>query len=614
MKHTRQARTESTSARAGLTSAPTGQHAEAAADNRPISTVQRKLQQAANDSPLANDTLQLQAAGDAFSEQEALPVQRKANTTGMPDNLKSGIENLSGYSMDDVKVHYNSDKPEGLQAHAYAQGTDIHVAPGQEKHLPHEAWHVVQQKQGRVKPTRQLKGKTPVNDDQGLEKEADAMGAKALQLKAGPGRDLKRPGGIAPVFQLRKRAATTEQWNRELTKRKKMAIANQKLLNKFVNYGLNARPRKLKKGQTADENTLFRNTCEAIRDGKIFISALTPTLSCDWTHPNHTDGWIGSFFWERTLKEAMEGQLFFDPTVIYPSTGVPDDEAAEGLVINSKNNFVRRQNEPAHSSGKEMRVFFRANEPYDFETLKSILIHESQHSLDHHDARQQSNWAAPSMDDSRNTPGVGDVANRYQTEFRAYWLGDNPNGGSFGSATKKAKNKRTVQMGIPIDPIHDDPMEVETHFKNERQENIFWYLVDHSYKWAGTNYFDSEAFRTMVDNFDRPVGGNLLNSARIESLFTALSSAKTQIAQAKTAGAENRIDDGLDLLETCRTRLLATAGNLNFNDRFFLKDGVQSAPFWSFFNQVLAPLGYEALDTYQQETLNAVRAEIFRKL
>lgn len=103
------------------------------------------------------------------------------NNTGLPDNLKSGIENLSGYNMDDVNVHYNSSQPAALQAHAYAQGTDIHVAPGQEKHVPHEAWHVVQQKQGRVKPTKQLKGTTNINDDAGLEKEADVMGAKALQ-------------------------------------------------------------------------------------------------------------------------------------------------------------------------------------------------------------------------------------------------------------------------------------------------------------------------------------------------------------------------------------------------------------------------------------------------
>jgi hypothetical protein len=108
--------------------------------------------------------------------------QSKPNNTGLPNQLKSGVENLSGFSLDDVKVHYNSDKPAQLQAHAYAQGSDIHVASGQEKHLPHEAWHVVQQKQGRVQPTRQLKAFN-INDDKGLEKEADVMGAKALQLK-----------------------------------------------------------------------------------------------------------------------------------------------------------------------------------------------------------------------------------------------------------------------------------------------------------------------------------------------------------------------------------------------------------------------------------------------
>jgi hypothetical protein len=115
------------------------------------------------------------------------PIQRqevagKSNKTGLPDNLKSGVENLSGYSMDDVKVHYNSSKPAQLKAYAYAQGTDIHIAPGQEKYLPHEAWHVAQQKQGRVQPTLQMKTGVAVNDDAGLENEADVMGAKAANL------------------------------------------------------------------------------------------------------------------------------------------------------------------------------------------------------------------------------------------------------------------------------------------------------------------------------------------------------------------------------------------------------------------------------------------------
>lgn len=113
--------------------------------------------------------------------QSTRPVQEKENNSGMPDNLKAGVESLSGMSLDSVKVHYNSEKPAQLQASAFAQGNDIHVGPGQEQHLPHEAWHVVQQRQGRVNPTQQTAG-VSINDDAGLENEADLMGAKATDI------------------------------------------------------------------------------------------------------------------------------------------------------------------------------------------------------------------------------------------------------------------------------------------------------------------------------------------------------------------------------------------------------------------------------------------------
>jgi hypothetical protein len=106
--------------------------------------------------------------------------EQRPNQTGLPDRLKVGIESLSGISLDDVKVHYNSSKPAQLNALAFAQGSNIHVAPGQEQHLPHEAWHLVQQAQGRVKPTMQMKNGVPINCDKRLEREADIMGAKAL--------------------------------------------------------------------------------------------------------------------------------------------------------------------------------------------------------------------------------------------------------------------------------------------------------------------------------------------------------------------------------------------------------------------------------------------------
>jgi len=132
------------------------------------------------DSSSQSESLQRKAdlANNAVQRAEA----PRPNNTGMPDNLKSGIESLSGFSMDDVRVHYNSSKPATVQALAYTQGTDIHVAPGQEKCLPHEAWHVAQQMAGRVSPTTNING-MPVNDNAGLEHEADVMGEKALQSK-----------------------------------------------------------------------------------------------------------------------------------------------------------------------------------------------------------------------------------------------------------------------------------------------------------------------------------------------------------------------------------------------------------------------------------------------
>lgn len=136
--------------------------------------------QAGSLSPVQALALQRVAGNQAVAHM----VQRQANRTGMPDELKSGIENLSGMDMSDVRVHRNSSQPAQLNAHAYTQGSDIHVGPGQDRQLPHEAWHVTQQRQGRVRPTTSVSG-TPVNDGPSLEKEADVMGQRAVQRKEG---------------------------------------------------------------------------------------------------------------------------------------------------------------------------------------------------------------------------------------------------------------------------------------------------------------------------------------------------------------------------------------------------------------------------------------------
>ncbi len=121
------------------------------------------------------------AQSDTFHVRDAgmAPVAPR-NNTGLPDVLKNGVEQLSGMSLDHVKVHYNSSAPAQLHAHAYAQGSHIYVAPRQEQHLPHETWHVVQQAQGRVRPTLTMTNGARLNDEQHLEQEADVMGSRAL--------------------------------------------------------------------------------------------------------------------------------------------------------------------------------------------------------------------------------------------------------------------------------------------------------------------------------------------------------------------------------------------------------------------------------------------------
>ena len=103
------------------------------------------------------------------------------NMTGIPTQMKLDFERRSGLSFDDVRVHYNSDKPRKIGALAYTQIPQVHIGPGQERHLRHELGHVVQQKQGIVRPTTWING-LPVNDSPGLERSASQSMFSVLPL------------------------------------------------------------------------------------------------------------------------------------------------------------------------------------------------------------------------------------------------------------------------------------------------------------------------------------------------------------------------------------------------------------------------------------------------
>jgi hypothetical protein len=68
------------------------------------------LQKMADNSPYSQRFAHFTSlANNSIPQQTVSQLSKDSN--GLPDNLKQGVESLSGISMDDVKVHYNSDKP-----------------------------------------------------------------------------------------------------------------------------------------------------------------------------------------------------------------------------------------------------------------------------------------------------------------------------------------------------------------------------------------------------------------------------------------------------------------------------------------------------------------------
>ena len=181
---------------------------------------------ATNDSPLretASSGISPQTTGEGFST----PVQRRAeaadssapttaeagnssaqttaasggqvNPTGIPVPVLRGMEGFFGHDFSGVRVHANSADAPAMNALGYTRGDDVHFAPGLYNPqtseglslLGHELTHVVQQREGRVAPTAQLKNGLMLNDDNVLEREADERGARAA---AATTRQLKTSG------------------------------------------------------------------------------------------------------------------------------------------------------------------------------------------------------------------------------------------------------------------------------------------------------------------------------------------------------------------------------------------------------------------------------------
>jgi hypothetical protein len=184
--------------------------------------------------------------------------------------------------------------------------------------------------------------------------------------------------------------------------------------------------------------------------------------------------------------------------------------------------------------------------------LRETIIHEVQHDADQTWPGQR--WADP----------AGTATNDYKSEFRSYWIenGEGSPSDQYGSSLSPAVNTQRVSF---TDPASGATTTVATSFKNLRQENIFWHLVNSGYGYVPQNYVQVPAFKAMADAFDQPFGGNLVNSVRIQALSDALAACNS----------------GMNESDPAVERMLTASGALDSLDRQYLRNDDLSKDFWA---------------------------------
>jgi hypothetical protein len=105
----------------------------------------------------------------------------------LPGNVLQKMESAFGHDFSRVSIH-EGERAASIGARAFAQGENLHFAPGAfrphsaegQKVLGHELAHVVQQRQRLVRPTARI-GRHPLNADARLEAHADRAGEMAAR-------------------------------------------------------------------------------------------------------------------------------------------------------------------------------------------------------------------------------------------------------------------------------------------------------------------------------------------------------------------------------------------------------------------------------------------------
>jgi hypothetical protein len=151
----------------------------------------------------------IQAAAETRTGREVASSGASSFHSAVPVEVKAKAEAVLGADLSHVTIRANSIKASAIGAAAFTQGSDIHFAPGRfrtdsragQALLGHELTHVVQQREGRVAPTRQASGFL-LNESQDLETEANRAGRRIAGAAGAGGADnftahLRARGSVA---------------------------------------------------------------------------------------------------------------------------------------------------------------------------------------------------------------------------------------------------------------------------------------------------------------------------------------------------------------------------------------------------------------------------------
>lgn len=319
-------------------------------------------------------------------------------------------------------------------------------------------------------------------------------------------------------------------------------------------------------------SNLVRNTCEWIGDGRIELFVMTPT--------HHWDG--------RSTTVP-----YFDATVAHPQLGgdYPADPA-------QKSDQVRRERRSTRglfdrfSRTPKMYLFLPDDGDINKDEVLETLVHELQHHAD-----QGAIGGIDSTGGTFTDASLDAAWARYKTEFRAFWLQPQPpasppsgaSGGprafvrtsilpsEFGSERAPAANDRMVYpSGAP--PAGCPRGNVQTDFRNKRQEDIFRYLDQEGYGFESF-YVCNDRFKALVDAFALPASLNPVNSVRIDDLAFALRKCGKEMA-----ASAPEVQTALHL-----------ARELDDVDRGALTDEALSQPFWALARRNLSEPNYFSL-------------------